>query len=117
MHTNTIRHAYDIIEIYKLLDDFVYRCVDEMDQAWFRRNIFSFLMGAYFWYIDLFDSEVFKEFHSNNKVFIRKELRRNAQYFSSKERSIDTMMLYCPKLLARLLKLKHAARLAHHRAQ
>lgn len=116
MHTSTIRHAYDIIEIYKLLDDFVHRCVEKMDQAWFRRNIFSFLMGAYFWYIDLFNSEEFNDFHQKNKVFIRKELRNNAQYFAPKERWIDTLMLYCPRLFARLLKLKHAARLAHHRA-
>lgn len=117
MHTNTIRHRYDIIEIYKLLDDFVRRQVDIKDVAWFRRDIFSFLMGAYFWYTDLFDGGSFNEFHQKNKFFIRRELRNNAQYFSQKERWIDTLMLYCPKLFSRLLKLKHETRLAHHRTQ
>ena len=106
MHTDTIRHLYDIIEIYKLLDDFVRRQVDIKDVAWFRRDIFSFLMGAYFWYTDIFDSDAFNEFHQKNKGFIKRELRNNAKYFSQKERWIDTFMLFCPKLFPKLMRLK-----------
>ena len=106
MNTPSIRHLYDMVEVYKYLDRFVEEGAAPEDRPWLQPDIFSFLISTHFWYRELFRTQEFKAFRRSNLGFIRQEFRKAAPFIPAKERMMDRFMLSCPTLLATLLELK-----------
>lgn len=110
MRTNTIQPLYDMVEIYKLLSDFVEKKTDIADRVWLQRDIFSFLVSSYFWFPEMIPTAEFREFHNNNKRFIRKELRKSTKILPLRNLWRDVFMLYAPQIFSRLIKYKYRLR-------
>lgn len=106
MNTPSIRHLYDMVEVYKYLDRFVEEGADPEDRSWLRPDSFSFLISTHFWYRDLFRTPEFKAFRRANIGYIRQEFQKATPFIPAKERMMDRFMLSCPTLLATLLELK-----------
>ena len=106
MNTSTVRHLYDMVEVYRYLNRFVEEGAAPEDRPWLQPDIFSFLISTHFWYRDLFRTPEFKAFRRANIGYIRQEFQKAAPFLPAKERRMDRLMLSCPNLLATLLKLK-----------
>jgi glycosyltransferase involved in cell wall biosynthesis len=106
MNTSSIRHLYDMVEVYRYLNRFVEEGAAPEDRPWLQPDIFSFLISTHFWYRDLFRTQEFKAFRRANIGFIRQEFQKAAPFLPAKERRMDRLMLTSPNLLATLLKWK-----------
>ena len=111
MNSLHVRSLQDIVRVYEKLDEFAGDYVLDQDQAWFRKDIVSFLLESYTRNIRFFSTPEFKLFRSDNGRYIRSQWYKYRRYFSVKDRILGTILLNSPFLYKKILNVHNARKL------
>lgn len=111
MNSLQVRSLQDIVRVYEKLDEFAGDYVLDQDQAWFRKDIVSFLLESYTRNIRFFSTPEFKLFRSDNGRYIRSQWYKYRRYFSVKDRILGTILLNSPFLYKKILNVHNARKL------
>ncbi len=106
MNSSGIKSVYDMVDVYKRLARFADEAIDEGDQAWFRSDILSFLIGTHSWNAHLFGSEEFKAFRNHHLQYIQTEFKKYSKSLPLKEQILGLFLLKSPGLHKFLLSAK-----------
>lgn len=73
MTSISIKSAYDLLFIYKKLQNFANRSVIREDKKWFRECIFHVIECIFVFSESIWQTSEFKQFYSKNRDYIKKE--------------------------------------------
>lgn len=97
MRSISIRNAYDLVKLHKLLKVFLESSVSHEDKLWFRRNIFGrVLLVSYYHLSFLFGKPEFNKFLSQNRKYIITEYFRTRPQKSLVKIIGDLAFLFSP---------------------
>ena len=105
MNSLKISDTQDIVAVYRYLDRYADEVVKEQDIPWFKNNIVSFLLESYTRNSKAFGTTEFKAFRNKYGRFIRTEWNKYKQYFSVKDKILGGVLLSCPPLYRRLIRV------------
>lgn len=102
MSSLSIKNAYDLVKIHKLLISFLESKVLDNDKHWFRRTIFKdVLIVSYYRSKSFFPKKDFHRFIFNNRKYIIQEYFLTKPQKSFKKKFGDFFFLYSPYFFSR----------------
>lgn len=105
MHSIKIKSAYDCITIHKSLMKFADAKVSGEERDWFRYDCRKVLFFAIRIVRNLWNTEDYRQFISENGEYIRQETLRNVSVSSGKSKLLLYLFAYCPRIAIILSKI------------
>lgn len=103
MHSLSIRTSYDSIKNHKKLMAFCAQYVDEERKSWFMVLCSTILISSYTFVTHLFNTNDFKNFEDENRLYVINEIKKVIPLCHSKKKMVYRMFCFEPKQTSRLI--------------
>ena len=108
MKSISIRNAYDLVKLHRMLKDFLRTSVSEEDKLWFTRDIFSHVLIVSYYRLSCLPGKTeFRKFLSKNRKYIIIEYFRTKPQKSPLKIAGDLLFLSSPYFYSKYKPLRY----------
>ena len=109
MGSITIKSAYDMVRIHKLLMRFLKKNVFAIDQIWFCRDILkNVLLGAYYRCLRFLGTKEFNKFLFKNRIYVAVEYLRTKPRKTNQKKLGDLAFILFPHLYSKYMGVRYS---------
>ena len=109
MGSITVRNAYDLVEIHKLLMRFLKKEVYAEDQIWYRRDILKgVLLVAYYRCLGFLGTKEFYKFLFRNRMYVAVEYLRTKPRKTNKKKLGDLAFIFFPHIYSKYMGIRYS---------